>query len=232
MNKRNPFDDESDEREYKFGNRGSGSGAAEAGESDLKQLHERIGQAENESLESTRRALRCLNETHEVGVNTARELVRQGEQLSSLDGRLDDVNSTLTATQKNLNQIKSIFGGIANKFSSWSNKSTTKSRGATSSGSSGGATMTPSNSFVDAAPTIARGPSSQFAVITGSDREQELNQNLDEMSVGLSRLASLAKDMQFELDKQNPLIDKLGGKIENTNATITHQNAQIKKLLK
>jgi synaptosomal-associated protein 29 len=224
MSNRNPFDD--DDREYKFGNRGVEASDPEA---DLKQLHERMGRVENDSLESSRRALRCLNETHEVGVNTARELVRQGEQLNSLDERLDNVNSTLTATQKNLNQIKSIFGGIANKFSSWSSKSQAKSRGASTI--SGAGSMTPSNSFVDTAP-VAKTNAILFPVISGSERERELNQNLDEMSVGLSRLTSLAKDMQFELDRQNPLIDKLGNKIDNTNTTITHQNVQIKKLLK
>ena len=38
---------------------------------DLEALQQKIGQVENDSLESTRRALRSLNETHEVGVKTA-----------------------------------------------------------------------------------------------------------------------------------------------------------------
>ena len=45
-----------------------------------------------------------------------KELVRQGEKLSNIDQKLDEVDQTLTLTQKNINQIKSVFGGIKNRF--------------------------------------------------------------------------------------------------------------------
>lgn len=66
--------------------------------------------------------------------------------------------------------------------------------------------------------------------ITGSDREKEINKNLEEMSKGLSHLTSLAKDMQFELDRQNPLIDRISEKTDRTHGRIESQNAQIKKI--
>ena len=37
-----------------------------------------------------------------------------------MDRKLDEVNQTLTVTQKNLNNVKSIFGGLKNKFG-WGN---------------------------------------------------------------------------------------------------------------
>ena len=141
-----------------------------------------------------------------------------------MDRKLDDVNQTLTATQKNLNSVKSIFGGLKNKFG-WGNsfkaekieekplpKSTSTSK--------------------DLSKQQHPQTKTEFAKISGSDRETEINKNLEEMSFGLTRLTSLAKDMSFELDRQNPVIDRIGSKVDVTNNRIDDQNKQMKKILK
>lgn len=71
-----------------------------------------------------------------------------------------------------------------------------------------------------------------FATITGSDREAELNQNLEALSAGLGRLKNLGIDMQKELERQDPLIDRLNSKTDSTQQRIENQNTQMKKLLK
>ena len=45
-----------------------------------------------------------------------KELVRQGEKLNNVDSQLDTINDNLNATQKHINQIKSVFGGLKNRF--------------------------------------------------------------------------------------------------------------------
>ena len=161
----------------------------------------------------------------------SKELVAQGEKLDRIDERLDDVNHTLTATQKNLNSVKSVFGGIKNKFfGNWVN-----SYGADTKSDKNAPKMTSSASSskgFDKQKQQQEQPKAEFARITGSDREVELNKNLEDMSLGLSRLTNLAKDMSFELDRQNPIIDRIGGKVDGTNARIDSQNAQMKKILK
>jgi hypothetical protein len=225
---KNPFDEEPDDFDFKFGNRNNSKINDTFGtrdeEDNLKQIQERIGRSENESLESTRRALQCLNETHEIGVKTAAELVSQGEKLQRIDERLDEVDQTLTSTQKNINSLKSIFGNLFNRSSK---QPAAKPKNQ----------MTPSNSFNNnnnaaAAKIIEEPRKGEFSVITGSDREQEMNKNLDEMSIGLSRLTSLAKEMSFELDRQNPMIDRIGSKVDNSHTKINYQNDQMKKILK
>ena len=42
------------------------------------------------------------------------ELDRQGEQLNNVEHKLDCINQDMKTTQKHLNNIKSIFGGIKN----------------------------------------------------------------------------------------------------------------------
>lgn len=233
---RNPFD-EPDDFDLRFGNRNQSRISDRVGTQDeeeaLSAIQQRIGHTENESLESTRRALRLLNETEEVGVTTAAELVRQGEQLRNIDERLDEVDHTLTATQRNINSLKSIFGNLFTRTPkpAPSKPSTTNAKMTSSSSFSGtgSASAAPNRTMSGEAPPTSK---AQFAVITGSDREQELNANLDEMSKGLSNLTRLAREMGSELDRQDPLISRISNKAELTKGKIDVQNDQMKKILK
>ena len=89
-NNKNPFGDE-DEDNYKFGNRPTttnfnsnnnnnnnnfrkpawGNSNNNNDDDSLEQIQQKIGKTENDSLDSTQRALRMLNETHEIGVGAA-----------------------------------------------------------------------------------------------------------------------------------------------------------------
>lgn len=215
LSSRNPF--EANDDEYKFGNRNRNE------DDDIRFIQEKIGKVENDSLESTARALRVLNETQEIGAKTAQELYRQGEQLNTIDQRLDDVNNTLNATQKNLNHVKSVFGGLKNKFFGWSSKNVNTE---TKKSEIKRETVSVNNlqSF--------NKPKAEFVPITGSDREKEMNKNLGEMSAGLKRLAAMGLDMQFELDKQNNIIDKITAKSIKTDERINDQNVQMRRILK
>lgn len=42
------------------------------------------------------------------------ELLRQREVLNNIEKKTDDINSSLTSSQRHLNNIKSVFGGIKN----------------------------------------------------------------------------------------------------------------------
>jgi len=68
----------------------------------------------NRQLESTQRCLTSIYDSHSVGVATAEELVRQGEQLDNIEEKTEKINADTRVSQRNLNGIKSIFGGIKN----------------------------------------------------------------------------------------------------------------------
>ena len=42
------------------------------------------------------------------------ELLRQGEQLDNTERKITDINQTTKVTQRHLNSIKSVFGGMKN----------------------------------------------------------------------------------------------------------------------
>ncbi|XP_019725888.1 synaptosomal-associated protein 29-like [Hippocampus comes] len=59
---------------------------------------------------------------------------------------------------------------------------------------------------------------------------QTLDNNLDEMADGLSRLKKLGLGLQSEIDSQNDLIDSLGNKVDKMDTKINNTNQQIKRL--
>ena len=69
-----------------------------------------------------------------------------------------------------------------------------------------------------------------FETITGSDREKDINSNLDEMSRGLKNLNSLALDMKFELERQDPLIERIHNKSESVHNKIQAQDKEMKRI--
>ena len=69
---------------------------------------------EARTLDSSNRSLGLLYESEKVGAATGEELHRQKEQLLRTEGRLDEINSTLKQSERHLNGIKSVFGGIKN----------------------------------------------------------------------------------------------------------------------
>ena len=62
------------------------------------------------------RSISLLYESERTGQATAEELLRQKEQLKQTESRLTDINSTLKQSERHLQGIKSVFGGIRNYF--------------------------------------------------------------------------------------------------------------------
>jgi len=222
-NRHNPFDDDDDDMAFGNRNNQARSNYSRDDSDELKRLQMQIGQVENESLNSTTRALRAISEAQETGAKTAQELVRQGEQLNNINEKLDDVNSTLTHTQKNINQIKSIFGGLKNRFMPSSKSSDKLDKQVRPE-------KIPKDKSKNTSAFNETEGQGSFATITGSDREKEINKNLDEMSLGLKSLNSLANDMKRELDRQNPLIENITRKAEVTHQRIDDQDKQMKRI--
>merc|ERR1719323_2877501 len=79
-----------------------------------RQLLMKKKEIEESTLESSSRSLGLLYESEKVGAATAEELNRQKETLLKTEGRLDEINNTLKTSERHLNGIKSVFGGIKN----------------------------------------------------------------------------------------------------------------------
>ena len=218
---------------------------APAAATEEEPVKEKKKEIEERTLASTDRSLGLLYESEKVGVATGEELQRQKEQLLRTEGRLDEINSTLKTSEKHLNGIKSVFGGIKNYLFA-------KSSGLPSGNTAANpveAKIPPSNSDV----SIKR--SSNFSTDDRLDQIREenhpalrsrglvenqqtssvdevLDRNLDEMAMGLSRLKGLALDLNSELDDHDEILNRLDDKSAHAGIKVTKQNKDMSKLLK
>jgi len=267
----NPFldDDEVDDDAFlnhpRQGNSGYmlGEPRKEANEWEEKrmQLLEERRKIEERTLQSTNTSLGLLHESEQVGILTAEELLKQREQLQNIEENLDTINNTMRVSQKHINSIKSIFGGIKNYFSK---------------GSAADPVIKPpaeNLTHSDKPPSILQGTvgemriddtrneanhpafrvrdlpydNDNFNPETSKDKiksptassaryttniEGRIEQNLDHLSMGLGRLKNLAIGLNEEMEQQNDMIDTINNKADKADESLEYQNRQIKRILK
>ncbi|XP_071116015.1 synaptosomal-associated protein 29-like [Haliotis cracherodii] len=253
----NPFEDD-DDGDMAFG--GSSWKANQQNTSNdanerREQLMRQIDESEARQLESTRRALASIYESEDTGIQTAEELSRQAETLNNIEKKTDDVNRTLTSSQKHLNNIKSVFGGIKNW---WSGSKDPNPLPPTKSEPKASPLKTKVDTYRDSQDTYSSkgvdasgfyddndidsrfmagarntgGPRQQMVHrITNSAQEDAMDENLGLMSDGMARLKNLAMDMGDEIGRQNDQLDRINVKTDRALPRLENQNKQMKKIL-
>lgn len=230
----NPFFAEEDEEDCSFEKK--------------EKIQEQIFASEDRQLDSTMRALRSIQESESMGVATAEELLRQGEQLNNIERKTDEINQTMTVTQKHLNNIKSVFGGIKNWWGA--KKTSTAAKEPETKPNRLQETLEKHRSDQpvrrnpdtrgfyqeddDLDEDFMKGARTQqyFKPVTHSAREEQLNENLGEISNGLTTLKGLALGLGDEIERQNNQLDRLGPKVGKANDRLEHQNKQMKTILR
>lgn len=217
----------------------------------LRQIMLKKKEIENNTIESSNRSLGLLFESEKVGAATGAELQRQKEQLLRTEGRLDEINDTLKQSERHLTGIKSVFGGIRNYLFA-------KNSGlppATAQQPSTSQNVRISNSDSDIASSSSRQPmykpendrldtireqnhpalKSRGLVENNSGKpasvDDILDNNLDEMAMGLSRLKGLALDLNAELDEHDDILIRLDDKASRTGIKVEKQNKDMSKIL-
>merc|ERR1719210_945520 len=218
-------------------------------------MEQKRREIEERTLDSSNRSLGLLYESERAGAATAEELNRQKEQLKRTEERLDDINSTLKTSERHLQGIKSVFGGIKNYFSSrngaaaagTNNSSQSKSSNinsapngniTASSGSNAQFNSNRLNGFEDSGDRFDDRSENHPALRTRGLHENSnksvddiLDSNLDEMSLGLGRLKGLAMNLNEELEEHNAILDRLDDKTANADWRVKKQNKDMDKIL-
>lgn len=82
-----------------------------------EQLQQQKQNSMNSQLEATHRCMATIYDAERTGIETAEELMRQGEQLDNIETKTDKIIADTKVSQRHLNGIKSIFGGLKNWWS-------------------------------------------------------------------------------------------------------------------
>jgi len=240
-------------------NNQGGGGSPSSGIMSPEERHQQLllkkKEIEAKTLDSSNRSLSLLYESEKVGAATGEELQRQKEQLLRTEGRLDDINSTLKQSERHLNGIKSVFGGIKNYLFAKNSglpappSASTPQQGSTSqkiphsnsdvsigSSSSRKPFYQPENDRLDTIREQNHPALKSRGLVEDLDKnssvDEVLDRNLDEMAMGLSRLKGLALDLNAELDEHDDILIRLDDKASRTGIKVEKQNKDMSKILK
>ncbi|XP_064625189.1 synaptosomal-associated protein 29-like isoform X2 [Lineus longissimus] len=253
----NPFYEDDDD--FSFGNVGRSSGTSsgrgygasrndEFGDDPVlsrrAQLQQEMAESKERQMVSQQRALASLNESERMGVATAEELVRQGEQLDNVERKTADINASMKTSQKHINNIKSIFGG----FKNWFGGSKPEQEKEIPKRESGLKAFV-ENSDIDrsAAPHPVEAMRERDAY-RSSDRyrdemdaqkmrkpgdryEEQFDSNLGMMSDNLARLKNMGLGMTDEIEAQTEQIGRITGEVDRADSNVYGQTKQIYKIL-
>lgn len=256
----NPFADDDDEEDFrpKKDNRGFDDdddfGDSRLSEAERKQkyLEQEVMRTAKSAVDSSYRSLGLIYESEKMGVETAEELMRQGEVLKRTDKMLDNMDQDLKTSQRHINSIKSVWGGLVNYFkgnpetkpppeepkayqaSDRLQNALSNSRGHDDKYQASHPNLRKLDTEGFGAAASVEGSSygqngyPKNKVLRGA--HQTLDNNLDEMADGLKRLKNLGLGLQTEIDDQDASIDSLLNKVDNMDLKIHNTNQQMKRL--
>ncbi|KAG5201313.1 hypothetical protein JEQ12_004076 [Ovis aries] len=176
---------------------------------ELEEMQRRADQLADESLESTRRMLQLVEESKDAGIRTLVMLDEQGEQLERIEEGMDQINKDMKEAEKNLTDLGKFCGLCVcpcNKL-----KSSDAYKKAWGNNQDGVVASQPAR-VVDEREQMAIS-GGFIRRVTNDARENEMDENLEQVSGIIGNLRHMALDMGNEIDTQNRQIDRIMEKI-------------------
>jgi synaptosomal-associated protein 25 len=197
---------------------------------ELEQVNFRVNQVTDDSLESTRRMRQMCEESKDAGIKTLVALDEQGEKLDRIEEDMDQINTDMKEAEKALTGMEKCCGlfacpcskpkGLRDDVSTWKDTGDGKVVGGqplrTIDDRNGGAPVT----------------GSYIAKITKDAREDEMEDNMQEVSNMLGNLKNMAIDMGQEIGSQNAQVSRINDKASSNKDRIQTANTRAQKLMK
>ena len=231
---------------YSSRNPGRSAFADDDDDEDVEGIKQQIRGVKQDTLSSTRNALRALNESEEVGSRTLNKLSQQTDQMINVERQLDmaDLHTDRAAdrTDELTRLNKSIFrptfknpfsSGKAKKRDEEMERAKQQYRDQADARAEGAAASYQSKQrmekalYGDVSQASSRGKYASdrskytFEGDSEDDRiEDEIDSNLDQMSEGLARLKGIGLAMNTEVKSQNERLDRISGKTDRVGEKI------------
>ncbi|KAF8772986.1 synaptosomal-associated protein 25-like [Argiope bruennichi] len=199
------------------------------GKTELEQLQFKANQVTDESLDATRRMMALCDESKEAGIRTLVALDDQGEQMDRIEEDMDKINADMKEAEKNLEGMEKCCGICVcpcNKSSDF------KEDASTWKASEDGKIVNNQPARVMDDRNGAGPMGGYIAKITNDAREEEMEDNMQQVSTMIGNLRNMAIDMGSEMESQNRQLDRINLKAESNKTRITSANQRASKLLK
>ncbi|CAD6231979.1 GSCOCG00001682001-RA-CDS [Cotesia congregata] len=170
-----------------------------------------------------------LNDSEDVGANTLMMLDHQGEQLDRIEEGMDQINADMREAEKNLTGMEKCCGICVlpcNKGASFK-----EDEGTWKGNDDGKVVNNQPQRVMDDRNGL--GPQGGYiAKINNDARENEMEDNMGQVSTMIGNLRNMAIDMGSELENQNRQIDRINRKGESNETRIQVANERAHQLLK
>uniref|UniRef100_UPI00358F741A synaptosomal-associated protein 25-like n=1 Tax=Myxine glutinosa TaxID=7769 RepID=UPI00358F741A len=198
--------------------------------SETETLETQADHITDESLESTRRMMQLVEESKDAGIRTLVMLDEQGEQLERIEDGMDQINQDMKEAEKNLtglgkccglcdypcDQLKKFKAGHAYK-NVWGKNQ---------------------DGVISSQPARVADEREQMAMsgaficrVTGDTQEQDMEENLEQVSGIIGNLRHMALDMGNEIGIQNRQVDRIMEKADSNKVRVDEANQRATKIL-
>ncbi len=213
--------------------------AALAADPELAAILTETRQVQQDTLVSSRNAVKTLQETVVVADKTLDSLHQQGEQLQKIGSTAEAADEHAQESYDKARELHKYKGFFAFSMKQWFTGGKKKAADADylaqqRSLDKDAAKLAKAQAKADAAGASASAAGAAAvgtAHPTGDAAEDEINQNLDEMSRGLEHLKTVGQGMQGEIAKQNIDIEHIKATTEHTDYALNSANRKIQDFM-
>jgi hypothetical protein len=212
------------------------SGAApEDDDEEVQVVWGQVRRVQQDSLTSTRNTLSKLRETQDIGANTLNTLYKQGDQLGKVERNIEKASENAIDAENQADDLHKYDGLIPVNFNNvFSRKK--KKREQEQKAQSEAAKTSPRTARRATNLQMSADDSPAAKAVTAAEPiedevEQEIDENLNEISAALSNLKDIGLSMNTELDVHKEQITHISNTADNVSTTIKSSEKKIKKFL-
>lgn len=197
----------------------------------LDEVNLRINQTTDESLESTRRMLAYCEESKEAGISTLVMLDDQGEQLERIESNLDQINTDMREAEEHLKGMEKCCGLCilpcvrGNDFEKNSDYAKTWKKE-----DDGGVISDQPRITIGEPGTTTHG--GYITRLTKDGREDEMDENIQQVSTIVANLRNMAIDIGTEVGNQNQQLNRIQDKSESNQSRVEKAYKRADELAK
>ncbi|CAJ0957232.1 unnamed protein product, partial [Mesorhabditis belari] len=183
-----------------------------------------------ESLESTRRMMALCEESKEAGIKTLVMLDDQGEQLERVEVGLDTINADMKEAEEHLKGMEKCCGLCVLPWNKADDFEKNSEFAKAWKKDDDGGVISDQPRITVGDPTM--GPQGGYITrITNDAREDEMDENIQQVSTMVGNLRNMAIDMSTEVSNQNRQLDRIHDKAQSNEVRVDSANKRANKLL-
>jgi len=184
----------------------------------------------DDSLESTRRMIALCDESKEAGIKTLVMLDDQGEQLERVEGGLDTINQDMREAEEHLKGMEKCCGLCVLPWNKTENFEKNSEYAKAWKKDDDGGVVSDQPRITIGDPGMA--PQGGYVTrITNDAREDEMDENIQQVSTMVGNLRNMAIDMGTEVSNQNRQLERVNIKVMSNDERVHSANSRTAKLI-